>query len=484
MIDNLLDKSAKRKLDFVRILEIASDFSVAKIELQEMMGISEFICNQIIEELLLDFEEYNLSDYFNLMISGSDIVLFESHQANSELLLEMLVKNSLKFNLLLDIYMNDELNMNEFAEDNFISLSTMYKMVKELKQFMSEFDIEITKKFDLIGPEENIRYFFYHLFNRVDHNADIMYPKTIHLGVGEIVDRLVFDTGLSCKKVSRNKLFHYIDMSIHRHKSTDYSGIGYRAIDIYSRDSIIWQSVYMSLENIGIFSEEALEHETTVIMGILLTEHMLDVSDCIDVPNDSVLHTYVGDFINEFKKGFQNEIVLKRTEEEFVNDLIISAYGILAFAPNNMWMPNNLEVTYFEETYNEYFHFCREYIMNCELPNIDDYQQHLFYNYLLVLIKHISLSNISKAVTVCVDFGLGLNYVEFIKENMMFLNSINIEFNDDYREVDLVLTDSPSTYEDIDNKIVWLAPPRATDWTNLANYIVKIRNGEIKSPMS
>lgn len=479
MIDNLLDKSAKRKLDFVRILETASDFSVSKIELQEIMGISEFICNQIVEELLLDFEEYNLNEYFNIKISGAEIVLFESHQANSELLLEILVKHSLKFNLLLDIYMNDDLNINEFAEDNFISLSTMYKMVKELKSYMAQFGIEITKKFDLIGPEESIRYFFYNLFNKVDRNADIMYPKTMHLGVGDIVDRLVFDTGLSCKKLSRNKLFHYIDMAVHRHKFTDYSVVGYEEIDIYSRESIIWQSVYMSLENIGVLSREAIEKETIVIMGILLTEHMLDVSECVTIPDNSRLHVYVGDFITEYNKVFQNDMLLKHTEEEFGYDLMIAAYGMFAFSPNNMWMPNNLEITYFEETYGEHFYFCRDYIINCELDKVEEYRQHLFYSYLLVLIKHVSLSNVSTPVTVCVDFGLGLNYVEFIKENMMFLNSINIEFKDDYREADLVLTDSPSTYEDVDNKIVWLAPPRATDWTNLANYIVKIRNGEI-----
>lgn len=73
------------------------------------------------------------------------------------------------------------------------------------------------------------------------------------------------------------------------------------------------------------------------------------------------------------------------------------------------------------------------------------------------------------------NFTQGEKYTQFIKEQIKIFESFSIHFHSAIRpDTDLVVSDYlPKTLSSV-KCLIWLAPPRASDWQNFGNEIVRI----------
>ncbi len=85
-----------------------------------------------------------------------------------------------------------------------------------------------------------------------------------------------------------------------------------------------------------------------------------------------------------------------------------------------------------------------------------------------------------KPLRICIDFSFGPQFNALIKNNIQKISDLNIIYQtkaDD--ETDLLLTDKEiCSFGDL-FQIIWLVPPRAVDWANFTNQLLKIRRNKI-----
>ena len=179
MIHFFLEKADIRKLEFLRYIEKASSQKELREVIIKDLKISEFLLNKVIDELNSDFETYHLENEFKLIPSSAGVKLEKKGNSAASQLELLLVKNSLAFSLISDIFFGKFTSINEYSEHHFLSYSSVYNKMSEIRTYLKQFGFTVTKKNELSGNEKKIRLFFSYLFTKVyNQNLDI-YPKKV-----------------------------------------------------------------------------------------------------------------------------------------------------------------------------------------------------------------------------------------------------------------------------------------------------------------
>ena len=108
----------------------------------------------------------SLGKKFNLVRDQTDVILEMDEHLNFDLILVYLLKQSIKFNLLRLLLEERNPSILELSMKLLISESTLFRKIKECNQLLKEFHIKI-KNIQLIGQEEQIRYFYFMLYSHL-----------------------------------------------------------------------------------------------------------------------------------------------------------------------------------------------------------------------------------------------------------------------------------------------------------------------------
>ncbi|MGM0238834.1 helix-turn-helix domain-containing protein [Enterococcus sp. AZ103] len=465
-----LSKDNTRKYQFLRFIEESTDLAAKSSLIQEKLGISNFLYDKTLGELQNDFIEFNLDGFFELVTDKEQVQLNESQEAVSDLVLREYLKDSLDIAILLDLLKGNFQSIHDFANQHFINYRIAYEKVKEVKKILASFGIGMNKNHQLTSSNQNIFFFFTKVTSFLFQEDFSFYGQQIEEKINAISQKLK-DQEIFIPLTRQRRLEHFFGV---------FFLLKDLKIDQNKNKKTVLQSLRKSFpgeENCLKELELPIELEDDIFSFLylegILTESTIEkniIGKRITRLNDR--------FISAFEKNFyqldpQKEIVL-------FNELNRLHFEMLYFPFRLFDGYDNIDISFFEETYTEYFLFCRKYLMDqsyIKKEGIIDYRNVLFLTYLLILVENISLSEVIEQINVYIDFSFGQKYNRFIANNLSIFSHLNVVTQDKLtEETDLVISNISELYHsNLIENIIWLDPPRPTDWANLGKTLLQIR---------
>lgn len=483
MFKLFLDKPAQRKLELLRYLETKPLLIENHEKVLEELDISYFLLNKSMEELSHDFVDYGLTDEFQLFFEGNNVRLIESDRGNSTILGEMYVRHSFGFLMLQEIFFETFESVNDYAIKNYISHPLVYQKLKDMRTRLADKELTVTKKFLLSGEEGSVRGLVTFYFTKLYGRAYSVYPTEITKPVEELIRLLEPKFAASFTGFSETKLQHFLSVSLIRIKQgwrmseNKKSQLTFNKKMLETND--FFRSIFSWLEKEAkIDTEKELYSEAQQIFAYLVVEGAINEPELIEGVTLKEILALNDLFLEELGQAF---ILSENQLKEIRRQLTVLHLKIKYFKEENIDDNNNLDVTYFYEMYPEYFLFCRDYIKKQKKnKQIWLAKEFLFFHYVLVMMDILPIDQQLKPLRICIDFSFGPQFNALIKNNIQKISDLNIIYQtkaDD--ETDLLLTDKEiCSFGDL-FQIIWLVPPRAVDWANFTNQLLKIRRNKI-----
>lgn len=477
-LENFLDKDDKRKFEFLRLLEESSELTELNTVIQYRLELSNFLFGKTIEELNNDFNEYGLETFFSLKNDTVQTTLLEVGQATSDLLLELYLKNSLTFSILSALFQEEFQSTHNFALDHYTSYTSVYTRVQQLKKIFKDFAIEIDKSYHLVGDETNIRYVLTRIFSFVLTADCFLYEETVKLQGAQIVATLA-ESGIQLPRNSQTKLRHLLAISSTRQaKGHQLVNPDENKQKVLTKLAAVYHKEWQLIASLQLEPNLAAE-----LLAYLYTNAALS--------REKIMHQILEKRISRLNERFLNTFIahFQITDEETTRLLLTELnrlhFELTYFPLNAFYSFERFDVSFFEESYIEFFLFCREYLMDERFMKDEGflpYRPYVFFKYLMILVNQVAVESIMSKLTICIDFSFGQEYNEFIKKNLSFFVNLNIEFKFVYDgQTDIIITNLNSEYKNaLAERVVWLEPPRPTDWANLGNRILEIRKEKHK----
>ncbi|KRM71258.1 helix-turn-helix domain-containing protein [Lacticaseibacillus brantae] len=470
-LENFLDKDDKRKFDFLRLLEESSELSELNATIQSELSLSNFLFSKTVEELGQDFDRYDLTRYFAIDNDNVRTTLYEAGQATSDLLLAEYLRHSLAFSILMALFEETFQSTQSFADDNFTSYTSVYGRLRQIKQLLQTFDVILDKHHHLVGPEPTIRYLLTRIFAFVLVNDHAMYPETVQNQASDSLAKLE-PLNINLPQTVAIKLFHFLCIAMTRAQQGH----------ALSADDPNRQKVMTALQQAYPDAVAVIERVPSSDLFHQELLAFLYVSDLLPSSQSPMaLGKHLSQLNDRFMAAAQATFDLPETAKTLLDAELTRLHFELIYFPLNAYYSfEHFDVTFFKESYIEYFECTRQYLMDeafLESEGILKFRAYIFYRYLMILISRVHLASVTPPITVCVDFSYGQEYNDFIKKNFALFVNLNVNVQFAYDETtDIVVTNLNAVYDDLDvEKVIWLDPPRAIDWAHLSDRILEIR---------
>ena len=198
----------------------------------------------------------------------------------------------------------------------------------------------------------------------------------------------------------------------------------------------------------------------SVYQSELISEHLLSSHNEAITATKTLFFSYMPFTISD--EEFYQEIVPIIYQHRFITPFIDITLRIM-------------DLEFFQERYPIVFDSCRQFLFALDCSTFEFSKLSLFFDLLLVLSRLYDQRNEKSTINLYVNFTQGEKYTQFIKEQIKIFESFSIHFHSAIRpDTDLVVSDYlPKTLFSV-KCLIWLAPPRASDWQNFGNEIVRI----------
>ena len=469
-----LNKVDKRKIALFQLLENAPMLTESKETVMQELELSEFIVNKTVAELNADFIEFGLSEDFQIVSDGIFLTLNESGTETSATLIDCYIKESLRFAMFQDFFFQRFDSVNEFALEHFVSHTLAYKEFKELKKMLENYQITINKEFHLVGNETNLREVTTMVFLQLYQRDFSLYGKKVLEQIRNF--ELFFSEKVHLNQragYAQAKCFHFLAVSLVRTQQQFYveKKVDSQVLKQLAGDN--QQNVFNWLESLQV-PEPQRTNEGNYLLLFLIAEEWLQVASAALCQRFAEIQQLNRDLLSYLKIQFQlSEEVLQGFEQK----VTIVHFKLFHFPIEANYSYRKMDITYFAETYTEYFSASRQFIQEQKTnPAVWDARQFLFYRYLLLMVDALPLKKVLAPITLCVDFSFGEAYNRMIQKNIEKITEWNIIFKAHVDEsVQLILSDIHFVDWPEITQIIWLAPPRPVDWSHFIKTLSALR---------
>lgn len=413
----LLDDRENLKLAIIRKLEQQYSFSERKDRLCKQLAISPYLLERNITEINADLQRFGLINEMEISEKNNEILLSQSLRISSSIIEEYYLKDSLEFNLLKTIFFHQFTSIKKYGEKHGMSRTVVYKIVDHIRKELGQYGIKLSKNLQLSGNEMAIRQYFTMLYYRIYKDSEELYNQTDLRAVNQLLAQLKG----SYENITNFHLFkHYVLVALERTQR--------KANYFLSQE-----------ENPFAFDEE------------------------------SSIYQEIQSWINEVMKATHAE---KNAEIQEIVPIIYQHRFITPFIDITLRI---MDLEFFQERYPIVFNSCRQFLFALDCSAFEFSKLSLFFDLLLVLSRLYDQRNEKSTINLYVNFTQGEKYTQFIKEQIKIFESFSIHFHSAIRpDTDLVVSDYlPKTLFSV-KCLIWLAPPRASDWQNFGNEIVRI----------
>lgn len=121
---------------------------------------------RLLELFLLDIEEQNWNEIIKIELDEKTVMISIGKEFSLDFFYNFYLKNTTCFELCLEIFTGDFTTVQDFSDRLFLSKSTVYKRISLLKSVLKDYNLtlDFNSTQIILGPEHQIRYFFYVLF--------------------------------------------------------------------------------------------------------------------------------------------------------------------------------------------------------------------------------------------------------------------------------------------------------------------------------
>lgn len=460
-----LDKDEHRSYLLLEYLENSPDLSDSLLKIQDKLLLSTFIIKKTFEKIQEDVNEWGISKHLSLTMDGTHIKLNSDGRYSSKFLLAKYISKSLYFKLLLEIFKNEYVSLENFAEKNHLSYSSAYTILQNLKSNLKKYRIFFDKK-KLYGDNMNITLFYLQLFLISDIDVDITYifPNKI-IKISKDITKKISKRYLLSEYEKKEFIYYLSLFNLNINKGITY--INESVINFFSR-----RKIFQIKKWLNILSDEL----AYIIVIWLYTKGKLK-----DTYINSNINGQINDLNRKFIIYFEKNIgiIPESYKEKLEKKLRIIHFKILYFTFDK-FKDISIDISFFRQTYPDFYFFLLEYtnLISNKYKEVEESKIILFFDYFMLLINSIPLKLLQSPIKILVDFSYGEYYNEFIKKNVSFLSNLNIEIIEAGKEEnpDVILTNLSNLYKSSSSQvIVWRDPPRVVDWGNLAKLILEIQ---------
>ncbi|WP_317943415.1 helix-turn-helix domain-containing protein [Carnobacterium maltaromaticum] len=477
-----LEKQDIRKIGLFKFLEASYQQRATFSDISENLNISDFILLNTVDELTRDIEANQLTDCFKLEKTEKHIILKKSGKASVQVLAWLYLKKSHSFKILDEIYRGTFTNIASYSESNFVSYTSVYNRIQELKKILRSYEIELSSRFKLIGDEMKIRMYFYQVyyerFNRIEFPFEPKKKEVNMLFIQQLEEQLEH----SFSEVDKAKLDFFLAVNLNRiQQGTDLhsSTVERKKINVQLFLPIYEKIQGFLMEQVHLINQNHLISESKFILAFLISENMLSLNQKRLEP--LIKNEQLTDFfLEEFSTFFENKV-----EKNYLNhlksELMILHFKVLYFEKIGGIFEDAMSSNFIKENYLDAFLFCQQFIKtgggNKKFKSINKNSDFLFRHYLFLIIEVFPPDFFMKSIKIYIDFSLGKHYNSMVSANVKTFSFLNIEVIDEMNQgADLVLSD----YYFADKRkncdyLVWNVLPTPADWANLGAHLTKIK---------
>lgn len=476
MIHFFLEKADTRKLELLRYLEKNISKQALKEDIIKDLDITEFILNKVFEEINLDFEKYELDSCFKLVSSHVGIKLLKNSNSPSSQLETCLIKDSLTFSLMETLFFEEFVSINHYAASHFISYSTVYNKLSDIRSFIEKFDFTVNKKNKLVGNKKNIRLFFTYLFSKVCHQSLVLYPENTRNQSLQLLENLEQHREKPFKESEKIRISHFLNVFLLSLDKKNYK----------KNEAFYVNQDYLENEQTSLFLLNELDkitsslsrkqclYEVDELLAYLVAKDFIQIDGYLDHVIKQNFKVYSFNFINEVKEKF---VDLSSFIDRSTYQIELIHFNVLNFVlpfENELKSIDTATVT---NGFPSYFQFCNEYI-NKQKENTEFWQfdRYFFRKYLLVLINGEMNKHINNHIYLYVDFSYGKKYSNVIINVIKRFIGIEIVFQEYVDEqTNIILSDIYFENHRGIRQIIWTASAEAKDWETLIIELEKLR---------
>ncbi|GGC90159.1 helix-turn-helix domain-containing protein [Enterococcus wangshanyuanii] len=460
----LLDDRANLKLAILRILEQQYSFSERKDILCGRLDISQYLLERSILEINEDLKRFELIEAMEIIEQNNEIILFQSVKISSSIVEEYYLKHSLEFTLLKTIFFHQFTSIKKYGEEHGMSRTLVYKIVDRIKKELEQYGIKLSKTFQLVGNELRIRQYFTMLYYRIYKDSDELYSQLDIIAVNDLFSTLK----ATYEEINSFYLFrHYLLIMLERIKRKHRYFLS--ASDpnrLLAQKNHVCDEIGHWLTQHVNGTKKEIEAE---IKGIVNNLSIYRIEFC------DVDHPAVEPYLVLLQQAFQGTPVLRSTESNFCTEVDRILYRHLMITPLIDITLRVMDLEFFHERYPVIFDKCHHFIRQLSEKEFPFSKKSLFFNLLLTISQQYDKENEKHPINVHVNFTQGEKYNQFIKEQIKIFDAFSINFHSTVRpDTDLIVSDYLLNTAFSARKLIWLAPPRASDWRNFGNEIIAI----------
>ena len=476
MIHFFLEKADIRKLELLRYLENATSHQALREVVIKDLDVTEFLLNKMVEEINLDFEKYNLDINFKLDASSLGLKLKKNKKCLSNQLEICLVKDSLTFSLIVALFFEEFISINHYAENNFLSYSTVYNKLSDIRAFISKFGFTITKKNKIRGDESNIRLFFSYIFSKVCNQSLLIYSEEAKNNSLNLLQSLEKHREKPFKESEKIRLYHYLNvmfarLSQHNYINNDNFYVRWQYLE--NNPTVLFLLEEQEKNNSGIPKNKQL-NEVDELLAYAVAKEFLIVDDYLDNVINQNFKVYSYNFMSEVKNKFPDLVLFIEGNATRIDLIHFNVLNFILPLETELKSPDTKAVT---NGFPDYIEFSKNYIN--EQKNISEFwgnHRYFFYKYLLILINGQITKHVDIPIYLYVDFSFGKKYSNLIIDIIKKFTGFQIEFQDYVnKQTNLILSDIyfenfPDIYQ-----IIWETSPNAKDWEKFVMELEKLR---------
>ena len=481
-MNNFLDEHARYCLSILNVLDLRKTQYTSVELLVEILGISKFKVTNYLVKLEKDLKE------------TTDTKMI--HHAKGELEIEGLTTEVIRKIRLLYLKQSEVFLLfhemvcygttpEKFANKFFLSRSKAYTIKKELADVFDGTSIEISEG-RFIGEESEIRKVFFEVYHFFFNGFEFPFDLTIREKEQEIFE--VVRSSLNLESILTRMIKLEIFLAI-----------------VYIR---IKQKMYIQKIDV-VFDEEAL---TQLRKTLLLVENKLNTMTKIP----SAYHRAEQDWLILFLiseecipfKDYQRALLPNerlyqlsgQQKETFFNGVALdlqsvnqkeveaSLFSELILVNFKLWYSNQSRVTfvseeqkqYFAEVYPQFHSIALAFLAIAKSEQSIRIEQMeeagIYYDYMFAIISSIPQRLLKDKVYVCVDFSRGESYSEFISQNILAFQGLNIVIQKKVSNQTQIYVSDFMLDKLNCEQIIWKNPPTDEDWLLFGDSVVKVRN--------
>jgi hypothetical protein len=476
MIHFFLEKADIRKLDLLRYLENSTSYQALREVIIKDLDVTEFLLNKMIEEINLDFEKYDLVNNFKLEASNLVVKLLKNKKCPSNQLEICLVKDSLTFSLIAALFFEEFISINHYAENNFLSYSTVYNKLSDIRAFISKFGFTVTKKNKIKGNESNIRLFFSYIFFKVCDQSLLVYSNNTKNKSLDLLKILENHREKPFKESEKISLSHYLNVMFVRLMQHNY----------INNDNFYVHSQYLENNPTVLFLLEEQEKidcdipknkqlsEVDELLGYAIAKEFLTIDNYLDNTINQNFKVYSYNFMSEVKNEFPDLTLFIDKNATRIDLIHFNVLNFILPFDTELKSPGTKAVT---NGFPDYIEFSKNYIN--EQKNISEFwknHRYFFLKYLLILINGQITKHVDVPIYLYIDFSFGKKYTNLIMDIIKKFTGFQIVFQDFINEeTNLILSDIYfENYTEI-YQIIWESAPNAKDWEEFVMGLEKLR---------